>query len=142
MTASTVFFKDVTLEGLPEVAKTIARSIDDGDTVLLEGDMGAGKTTLAKYLVRALGSADQVSSPTFSIVNQYAAQDGKTIYHFDFYRMDDPAEAFDMGYEEYFYGGCICIVEWGEKVEGLLPEKVSRIRIEKTTAGRNITFIG
>lgn len=139
--ASTIYFKDVTLENLPAAAKTIADNIKNGATVLLEGEMGAGKTTLAKHLVNAMGSDDQVSSPTFSIVNQYGTQGGKTIYHFDFYRIDDPAEAFDMGYEEYFYGGATCIVEWGEKVEGLLPEKVSRIRIEKTPAGRDITFM-
>ena len=135
----TLSFKDVTEENMTAVAEAIAPHIKSG-TVLLDGEMGAGKTTLIKRLVRLLGSADEATSPTFSIVNQYLKGDGSPIYHFDFYRIDDPREAFDMGYEEYFYSGALCLVEWGEKVTGLLPESAARITIRKTSAGRDIDF--
>lgn len=135
----TLSFKDVTLEGIPEVAARIAPYLRKG-AVLLEGEMGAGKTTLVKSLLRALGSDDTVSSPTFALVNQYRLRDGSPVYHFDFYRIDDPGEAFDMGYEEYFYSGALCLVEWPERVEGLLPADAARIVIRKSSQGRDIDF--
>lgn len=132
---ATLSFRDVTEEDMAAVAARIAPYIDGG-AVMLDGEMGAGKTTLIKRLVRCLGSEDEVTSPTFALVNQYLRPDGAPIYHFDFYRIDDPREAFDMGYEEYFYGGALCLVEWGEKVAGLLPPDAARIAIRKTPAGR------
>lgn len=93
-----------------------------------------GKTTLIKELCRQLGVKENVSSPTFSIVNEYAAKEGN-IYHFDFYRLKDEQEAFDFGYEEYFYSGEYCFVEWPEKIENLLPEDAVSISITANSEG-------
>ena len=113
---------------LPDVARAVIRSLGRRTVVAFRGSMGAGKTTLIREIVVALGSADTVTSPTFAIVNQYKA--GKErIHHFDFYRIDDQREAYDFGYEEYFYSGDLCLVEWPEKIEQLLPENVMTVRI-------------
>ena len=98
--------------------------------VAFRAPMGAGKTTLIAEVVAALGSGDVVTSPTFALVNQYYTADEQPVYHFDFYRINSLAEAFDMGYEEYFYSGDLCLVEWPEKIEGLLPDEVAVVRIE------------
>ena len=87
------------------------------------GVQGAGKTTLIREIVARLGADDTVTSPTFAIVNQYTTREGKNIYHFDFYRINRLEEAYDFGYEEYFYSGDLCLVEWPEKLEELLPEE-------------------
>ena len=113
---------------LPDVARAVIRSLGRRTVVAFRGGMGAGKTTLIREIVAALGSADTVTSPTLAIVNQYKA--GKErIHHFDFYRIDDQREAYDFGYEEYFYSGDLCLVEWPEKIEPLLPENVVTVRI-------------
>ena len=113
---------------LPDVARAVIRSLGRRTVVAFRGGMGAGKTTLIREIVAALGSADTVTSPTFAIVNQYKA--GKErIHHFDFYRIDDQREAYDFGYEEYFYSGDLCLVEWPEKIEQLLPENTMTVRI-------------
>ena len=113
---------------LPDVARAVIRSLGRRTVVAFRGGMGAGKTTLIREIVAALGSADTVPSPTFAIVNQYKA--GKErIHHFDFYRIDDQREAYDFGYEEYFYSGDLCLVEWPEKIEQLLPENTMNVRI-------------
>ena len=113
---------------LPDVARAVIRSLGRRTVVAFRGGMGAGKTTLIREIVAALGSADTVTSPTFAIVNQYKA--GKErIHHFDFYRIDDQREAYDFGYEEYFYSGDLCLVEWPEKIEPLLPDDVMTVRI-------------
>lgn len=113
---------------LPDVARAVIRSLGRRTVVAFRGSMGAGKTTLIREIVVALGSADTVTSPTFAIVNQYKA--GKErIHHFDFYRIDDQREAYDFGYEEYFYSGDLCLVEWPEKIESLLPEDTMNVRI-------------
>ena len=101
--------------------------------VIFKGGMGFGKTTLIKTLVRALGSTDNVSSPTFSLVNPYEGANDK-IYHFDFYRIKNEEEAFDIGFEEYLYSGDWCFIEWAERVEKYLPETytiVELIQIDK-----------
>ena len=95
---------------------------------MLYGPMGAGKTTFIKYLCEQLGVKDSTSSPTFSIVNEYDSDNG-LIYHFDFYRIKDEQEAFDFGYEEYFYSGAYCFIEWPEKIPNLLPEEAKEIQI-------------
>ena len=107
------------------------------------GKMGVGKTTLIKEMCAVLGVEDEVCSPTFAIVNEYArplADSGQwtvdsgqyePVYHFDFYRLKSVAEAYDIGYEEYFYSGCYCFTEWTEKVEELLPERYVRVEIEE-----------
>ncbi len=113
---------------LPDVARAVIRSLGRRTVVAFRGGMGAGKTTLIREIVAALESADTVTSPTFAIVNQYKA--GKErIHHFDFYRIDDQREAYDFGYEEYFYSGDLCLVEWPEKIEQLLPENTMNVRI-------------
>ena len=98
--------------------------------VALFGKMGAGKTTFIKALCRVLGSEDMVTSPSFSIVNEYADGNGRPIYHFDFYRIKNMEEVYDMGYEDYFYSGNLCLVEWPQLVEDLLPDDTIRLKIE------------
>lgn len=116
-------------EALDEAAKKILIYAEHESFFIFEGDMGAGKTTLIKALAKAMGVEEVVSSPTFSIVNEYHAN-GRIIYHFDFYRIKNLQEAYDIGYEEYFYSGNTCFIEWPEKIDGLLPEHYLKIRIE------------
>lgn len=103
------------------------------------GKMGVGKTTLIKELCAALGVKDTVCSPTFAIINTYTSGDGEPVYHFDFYRMKGADEAYDIGYEEYFYSGCYCFTEWTEKVEELLPEHYVRVTITENNGLRILT---
>ena len=117
-------------EDLPKVAELVIDALDGRSVVAFFGQMGAGKTTLISAIMEYLGSADTVTSPTFALVNQYYTADEQPVYHFDFYRINSLAEAFDMGYEEYFYSGDLCLVEWPEKIEGLLPDEVAVVRIE------------
>ena len=100
------------------------------------GKMGVGKTTLIKEICAELGVNDNVCSPTFAIVNEYTDGAGEPVYHFDFYRMKSVAEAYDIGYEEYFYSGFYCFTEWTEKVEELLPERYVRVDIEEENGNR------
>lgn len=125
--------RDITIhytDELPMVAEQVIDALDGRSVVALFGPMGAGKTTLVSAIMEHLGSADTVTSPTFALVNQYYTADNQPVYHFDFYRINSLAEAFDMGYEEYFYSGDLCLVEWPEKIEGLLPDDVMVVRIE------------
>jgi tRNA threonylcarbamoyladenosine biosynthesis protein TsaE len=116
------------LSELERVAEAILSSMGERRVVLLRGGMGAGKTTLVSRIASKLGAEDTVTSPTFALVNQYEGREG-TIYHFDFYRINRVEEVFDLGYEEYFYSGELCFVEWPEMVEGLLPEDAMEVRI-------------
>lgn len=125
--------KRIEIESLSElqnVAEQIIESLNGRNVVLFYGGMGAGKTTLISRIAALLGAEDQVTSPTFAIVNQYVADDDGHIYHFDFYRIERLEEAFDFGYEEYFYSGELCLVEWPEKIEPLLPDDAMIVRIE------------
>ncbi len=119
-------------EQLGEVADLLLESLDGRTVVALRGEMGAGKTTLIRALAERLGVEDQVTSPTFALVNQYETAAGERLFHFDFYRIDDEREAFDLGYEEYFYSGDLCLVEWPEKIERLLPDELVEVRITVT----------
>ena len=122
---------DITLHGLAdlkEAAKKMLEVIGDNKIVLFYGDMGAGKTTFIKSICVELGVKETVSSPTFSIVNEYEGS-GNTIYHFDFYRIKSIQEAYDIGYEEYFYSGNICFVEWPDKIDELLPDHYLKVEI-------------
>lgn len=112
--------KNYALEELPIIAKEIIKSAKH-KVLLFYGEMGVGKTTLIKEIVKQLGSLDTVSSPTFSLVNEYHTTNGEKIYHFDFYRINNEIEALDIGVEEYFYSNCWCLVEWPNKVENLVP---------------------
>lgn len=114
---------------LPEVAQALTEALGERTVIAFFGPMGAGKTTLIREILAQLGSSDNVTSPTFAIVNRYLSGSGKPVYHFDFYRIERPEEAFDIGYEEYFYSGDLCLVEWPEKIEGMLPEDVMTVRI-------------
>ena len=103
--------------------------------------MGAGKTTMIKALAKEMGVKDQVSSPTFGIVNEYETAVASKIFHFDFYRLDDPTEALDIGIEEYFYGGEFCWIEWAEKIAQFLPDEFLLIRINPDSEkNRTITL--
>lgn len=117
------------LSELPEAATQILEEAKGNRIFLFYANMGMGKTTLIKGICKQLGVDENVSSPTFSIVNEYEAE-GKKIYHFDFYRLKDEHEAFDLGYEEYFYSGNYCFVEWPEKIENLLPEDAVSVYIK------------
>jgi len=114
---------------LDNVAQQIIEQAGNQKTFLFYGDMGAGKTTLIKSLCKQLGSNDNITSPTFSIVNQYNGE-GATIYHFDFYRLKNEHEALDIGFEEYLYSGNYCFIEWPEKIPNLLPDNFISISIQ------------
>ena len=120
--------KSYFLSELPLVAKEVLAK-SKYKIVLFYGEMGSGKTTLIKEIVKQLNVLDNVSSPTFSLVNEYHTQDNESVYHFDFYRIDDETEALDMGIEEYFYSNSWCLIEWPNKVENLLPLKSTNITI-------------
>jgi tRNA threonylcarbamoyladenosine biosynthesis protein TsaE len=117
------------LEDLPKVAKKIVELTKTNKILTFSGAMGAGKTTLISAICKELRVKDAISSPTYSLVNEYLDAEGSSIYHFDFYRIEDEEEALDMGVEEYFYSGNLCLVEWPEKIEGLLPENSLHIKI-------------
>jgi tRNA threonylcarbamoyladenosine biosynthesis protein TsaE len=116
---------------LPQIAKTIIEWAGEAKIWLLNGEMGAGKTTLSKAICQELGVIDNVSSPTFSIVNEYATQNGGTVYHFDFYRLKNEREALDIGIEDYFYSENICLIEWASQIPALIPENHLVIAIHK-----------
>lgn len=117
------------LSELPKVAEAVLWELRGRSVVLFRGPMGAGKTTLISRIAAALGAEDTVTSPTFALVNQYEGEGGRRIYHFDFYRINNVEEALDLGYEEYFYSGELCLVEWPEKIEPLLPEDAMTVTI-------------
>ncbi|MBR3938397.1 MAG: tRNA (adenosine(37)-N6)-threonylcarbamoyltransferase complex ATPase subunit type 1 TsaE [Bacteroidales bacterium] len=114
---------------LHQVARSLLETFANDRFFAFFGNMGVGKTTLIKEICAMLGVTDNVCSPTFSIVNEYVGSDGMSIFHFDFYRLKNIEETYDMGYEEYFYSGNYCFVEWSEKVETLLPDTYIRIDI-------------
>lgn len=116
------------LDELDKVAHAVLESLDGRTVVAFDAPMGAGKTTLISRIAKALGSEDDVTSPTFAIVNQYEGE--RTIYHFDMYRIDRWEEALDFGSEEYLSSGELCLVEWPEKIEPLLPDDTMVVKIE------------
>ena len=117
---------------LQTIAQQIIDSYKNDRIFILEGEMGAGKTTLTKSICKHLGANDNVCSPTFAIVNQYFSEKAGDIYHFDFYRINKEQEAFDIGFEEYLYSGNYCFIEWAEKVSNLLPLHYIIISIKET----------
>ncbi len=128
------------LDELQFAAEKLVSFADTEKIFLFYGDMGAGKTTFIKSLCECLGTKENVTSPTFSIVNQYQG-DAAKIYHFDFYRLKKQEEALDMGYEEYFYSGDYCFIEWPEKIADLLPEHYIRVDIQVlSNNNRMLTF--
>ena len=128
------------LEQLPGIASEILSFVSGQRIFLFYGDMGAGKTTLIKALCKCLGSKDNVSSPTFAIVNEYTGVESN-IYHFDFYRLKNQAEAMDIGFEEYLYSGNYCFIEWPEKIPDLLPLHYITLKIQVLDDGsRGLTI--
>ena len=124
---------------LPGVARKLLQAFGSDRFFAFFGKMGVGKTTLIKAMCDELGVKENVCSPTFAIVNEYSTREGEPVYHFDFYRMKSVAEAYDIGYEEYFYSGCYCFTEWTEKVEELLPEHYVRVELQEHNGIRTIT---
>lgn len=127
---------------LPAAARRFIEAMGEHTLFAFYGKMGAGKTTFIKALCEALGVEDPVTSPTFALVNEYrSATTGELIYHFDFYRIKKLEEVYDMGYEDYFYSGALCLIEWPELVEDLLPGDAVRVDIvEEADGSRRLTF--
>lgn len=117
------------LEDLPRIAQEILALKGNEQIFAFSGEMGAGKTTLISAICNALKVQDAISSPTYSLVNEYLRENGEKVYHFDFYRIDSEEEAMDMGVEDYFESGALCLVEWPEKIENLLPENYIHVKI-------------
>ena len=129
------------LDTIHAAARQFADSIGTSRVFAFYGKMGAGKTTFVKALCEVLGCADVITSPTFAIVNEYTYGEGSPVYHFDFYRIKKLDEVYDMGYEEYFYSGALCLIEWPELIEDILPEDAVRVTIEEQADGsRLLTF--
>jgi tRNA threonylcarbamoyladenosine biosynthesis protein TsaE len=123
------------LDQLEEVAQKIIVE-NPNKVILFHGEMGVGKTTLIKQLCKTLGVTDATSSPTFSLVNEYQTNVNQTVYHFDFYRLNNETEALDMGIDDYLYSGNWCFIEWAEKIPNLIPEAHSVITIELLADGK------
>jgi tRNA threonylcarbamoyladenosine biosynthesis protein TsaE len=128
----------IDLAALPDAARSVADLLPSRGTVLFEGEMGAGKTTLIAALCAVWGVDDDVSSPTYALVNEYCTAAGGTVYHFDLYRLDDPEEALAMGIEEYFADDALSLVEWPERLGGLRPEDAWVLHIEDREGLRTI----
>jgi tRNA threonylcarbamoyladenosine biosynthesis protein TsaE len=123
------------LSVLQDAAKSLLTHFPDERVFAFYGAMGAGKTTFIKALCHELGSQDNITSPTFALINEYTTLEGKVIYHFDFYRIKKLEEAFDLGYEDYIYSGNYCFIEWPEMIESLLPEWIVEVRITEGEKG-------
>lgn len=117
------------LEDLPSAAKKFIELIGDDKIFLFEGEMGSGKTTFIAEVCRQLGADDDFGSPTFSLVNEYVSASGESIYHFDLYRIESVQEIIDMGAEEYFESGNLCLVEWPDRLGALQPLEARRVVI-------------
>jgi tRNA threonylcarbamoyladenosine biosynthesis protein TsaE len=129
------------IDELPSVIKVILSLLKSHHIVAFYGSMGVGKTTLINALCKALGVTETITSPTFSIVNQYETNDNHIIYHFDFYRINKIEEAFDFGYEDYFYSENYCFIEWPEKIESLLPMNTLKVYMTEQEDGSRIIDI-
>lgn len=130
------------IDELRQVSDAIKEKSKNYKIICLDGDLGAGKTTLVKDLGKVLGISDNISSPTFSIINEYEDRDHHPIYHFDFYRLKDEEEALDIGIEEYLYSGHICIIEWSRMFPDLIPSKHLEISINLVgEKNREITLV-
>ncbi len=126
------------INGLSSASKEFFSLLKGEKVFALYGQMGAGKTTFIKAICTELGVKGRMSSPTFSLINEYLTSSGQKIYHFDFYRIKSEKEAFDLGYEEYFYSGNYCFIEWPDKIENLLPENCAKVKIEVVGNERKI----
>lgn len=129
------------LAALPQAAQTFIDAIGDRRVFAFDAPMGAGKTTFIAEVCRRLGVTETANSPSFSIINEYLDGEGEKVYHFDFYRLESAAEGEEIGAEDYFYSGALCLVEWPERVEPLLPDDTVYVKIEVNPDGsRTITL--
>lgn len=130
------------LDGIREAARQFAANMNGATVFAFYGKMGAGKTTFIKAVCEEMGISDVITSPTFAIVNEYRSDTtGEIVYHFDFYRIKKLDEVYDMGYEDYFYSGAVCFIEWPELVEELLPADAVRVTIAEGDDGsRTVSF--
>ena len=135
---------ELTIHNLDEinaVAKEFVAALGDRTVVAFYGKMGVGKTTFIKAVCEELGVTDVINSPTFAIVNEYQSGTGEPVYHFDFYRIRRPEEVLDIGFYEYVDSGCLCLMEWPELIEDLLPDETVRVNItENDDKSRTLTF--
>lgn len=132
---------EIVIDKLKEIriaAQEFIKIMDDNKVFAFYGSMGAGKTTFIKALCEELGVTETVGSPTFAIINEYKGREGMPIFHFDFYRINKLEEVFDFGYEDYFYSGNLCFIEWPELVESVLPDNTVRLLIEEHENGTRI----
>lgn len=134
----------IKIENLDTIRASAREFIDrmgDATVFAFRGEMGAGKTTFIKAICEELGVEDVINSPTFAIVNEYRSGSGELIYHFDFYRINKIEEAYDFGYEDYFFSGALCFIEWPEKIEELLPGDCVDVTIaEQADGSRSVVF--
>lgn len=129
------------LDDLDRAAGQFVEITRDHNKFAFHGAMGSGKTTLIKVICRILGATDSVTSPTFSLVNEYVTPEGNTLYHFDLYRINTMEELFDLGYEEYFFGDSFVFVEWAEKAESMIPDFFVRVFLEENGSGSRLVKI-
>ena len=120
---------------LQEAARLLLNNFPNDRVFAFYGSMGAGKTTFIKAICHELGSEDNVTSPSFALINEYSTDNNSLIYHFDFYRIKKVDEAFDLGYEDYIYSGNYCFIEWPEMIEQLLPEGIVEVKITEVESG-------
>ena len=129
------------IDHIREAAREFIQHIGDHRVFAFYGKMGAGKTTFVKAICEELGVDDVITSPTFAIVNEYTSGEGDSIFHFDFYRIKKIEEVYDMGYEDYFYSGRLCFIEWPELIEDILPDDAIRVNIaEQEDGSRLVAF--
>ena len=134
-----IVIKDI--DHIREAAREFVEHIGDHRVFAFYGKMGAGKTTFVKAICEELGVEDVITSPTFAIINEYGRLGGASIFHFDFYRIKKLEEVYDMGYEDYFYSGALCFIEWPELIEEILPDDAVRVSIsEQEDSSRLVTF--
>ena len=124
------------LDTIHDTARQFISMIGERTVFAFNGKMGAGKTTFIKAICEEMGVKETVNSPTFSIVNEYEAADGRIIYHFDCYRITNVQEALDLGAEEYLYSGNLCFIEWSENIAPLLPDSIVNVDIEEDETGK------
>ena len=138
---STITIKD--LDHIDEAAREFMGQMGDDTVFAFYGKMGAGKTTFIKALCKQLGVEEEVNSPTFAIINEYRSETtAELIYHFDFYRIKKLDEVYDLGYEDYFYSGALCFIEWPELVEELLPLDAKKVTITENADGSRMIQLG
>ena len=125
--------KNISLKDLEKTAINLLSVFPEQRVFAFYGKMGAGKTTFIQAICKSLGTDDVITSPTFAIINEYKTREQKSIFHFDFYRIKNLEEAFDLGYEDYLFGNDYCLIEWPEMIEPLLPKQIVEVKIEVNT---------